>query len=29
MIEDLGLSTLGRGDQMFVKNLKDVFADLG
>lgn len=29
MVKDLGLSTLGRGDQVLVKNLKDILADLG
>ena len=29
MVEDLGLAALGRGDQVSVKALKDVLADLG
>ena len=29
VVEDLGLAALGRGDQVLVKNLEDVLADLG
>jgi hypothetical protein len=29
VIENLRLSSLRRGDQVFVKNLQDIFADLG
>lgn len=29
MVEDLGLARLGRGDQVLVKDLEDVLADLG
>ena len=29
MVEDLGLAALGRGDEVLVKNGKDVLADLG
>ena len=29
MVEDLGLSALGRGDEVLVEDSKDVFADLG
>lgn len=28
VVEDLGLAGLGRGDQMLIEDLKDVFADL-
>ena len=29
VVENLGLSALGRRNQVLVKNLKDVFTDLG
>lgn len=29
VVEDLGLARLGRGDQVLVKNVEDVVADLG
>lgn len=29
MVEDLGFTALGRGDQVLVEDLKDIIADLG